>query len=134
MIYPVSIVAYFVVVLAMALLWNLALFRKQYETLTGAFLRDPPLFASGMAAIVIQAVAMAVAFQLVYPGGSLDVPRGLAIATVVNVGSVTYGALVVPGKFAIARPGSWIALELAYGAIVTALISIAMTLTWWQLG
>ncbi len=134
MLYAVSIAVYFAVVFAMAMTWNMALFRGRYEALAGAFLREPPLLPAGMAAIAVQAVAMAVAFHVVYPRGELDLFRALAIAAVVNGGTIVYGAFVIPGKFAIGDVAGWASIELAYGVVTTVLIGLAMTATWWGLG
>ena len=130
----VGFLVYFAVVLAMAVAWNIGLFRHRYTILAGAFLREPPLFASGMTAIAIQAIAMVIAFGLLYPAGQLDPIQGLKIAFLVNVGSVTYGALVVPGKFAITDVGGWVLIELAYGLLVTILVGAALTAVWSLLG
>lgn len=130
MLYTASIIAYFLVVFAAAIVWNIGLFRNKYEELAGDFLREPPLFISGISAILIQGVAMTAGFALLYPTGQLDFGRGLMIALLVNIGSIVYGAFVVPGKFTISKVSTWVTLELAYGVIVTGLIGATMTLVW----
>ena len=128
--YVIAFVVYCAVVFLMAFVWNIALFRDSYSSLAGEFLREPPLFASGLAAIAIQAIAMVTAFGLLYPTSQMDPLQGMKIAFIVNIGTVTYGALVIPGKFDIASVGSWISLETAYGLVVTVLVGLALAAVW----
>ncbi|MEZ5826599.1 MAG: hypothetical protein R3C97_18280 [Geminicoccaceae bacterium] len=128
--YFFSVLAFFSVVFFWAFVWNILLFRGRYEELAGSMLREPPFFASGMTAIFFQAVAMTAAFALFYPAGRFQPGRAILIAAIVNAGSVTYGAFVVPGKFNILDVVGWIPLELAHGVIATCSIGIVLALVW----
>lgn len=126
----VSIVAYFVTVFLWAITWSIVLFRERYEALAGDFLREPPLYASGIASILLQALAVTVAFAFVYPKGQFRLLLALGITAAVNTGAVTYGSFVIPGKFNIPDVASWISLELSYGVIATCLITTSLAAVW----
>ncbi len=128
--YLISVVAYSATVFAWALVWNLLLFHDRYQALAGEFLRQPPLFISGITAILVEAAVVSVAFALFYPKGQLRPLQALLIAALVKAGSVTFGAFVIPGKFNIGNVAEWIVLELSYGVIATCLIALSMGLVW----
>ncbi len=130
MMFLAAFISYFVIVLTMALLWNIVLFKSQYNAIAENLLREPPLFISGISAIVLQGMAFVFAFHLFYPKGTMDISTGILLGLLMSVGTVTYGMLVVPGKFKVKNVGRWVLLEAAYGLTVAILVSIALTLIW----
>jgi hypothetical protein len=116
--------AYIVLTFALAFIWNMLLFRDKYTALASESLRDNPIMPLGFVAIVIQALILATLFSK-FSDGSMQ--QGLLLALGVGAFSITYGAFVVPAKFAIAPVAHYAALELLFGVIHYSAIGVALT-------
>ncbi|KKW45972.1 hypothetical protein A3C21_03170 [Candidatus Kaiserbacteria bacterium RIFCSPHIGHO2_02_FULL_59_21] len=112
----IATVAYIVFNFAFAFVWNLGIFKKQYETLTGETAREKPIIPLGFLAIVIQALALSTLFALFYSGTN-PITGGLFFGLLLGSYSIVYGAFVVPAKFNIEPVWQYAVLELAYGVL-----------------
>ncbi len=110
----IAIVAYFIFNFAFTAPWNLIVFKKQYEEMTGTIQRERPIMPLGMLAMLIEATAMALVFSMFYAGG---IAQALELSLLVGLFSFLYGALVVPAKFKIEPVGKYVALEVAHGLV-----------------
>ena len=117
----IAIVVYFVFNFAFTAPWNLFVFKKQYDEMTGAVQREHPIMPLGMLAMLIEATAMAVIFSMFYTGGIL---QALELSLLIGLFSFLYGALVVPVKFKIEPVRKEVALELAHG--ITQFVGIGL--------
>ncbi len=105
---------YIVLTFALAFVWNMVLFRDTYVALGAQSMRDEPIMPLGLAAILIEAVVLALLFSKVFNG---SLKQGLFLALAVGAFSITYGALVVPAKFLIDPVPSYVALEAGFGLL-----------------
>lgn len=115
--------AYIFITFALAFVWNMILFRDKYKALAAASLRDEPIMALGFVAIVIQAIILATLFSK-FSDGSIQ--QGIFLALAVGAFSITYGAFVVPAKFAIAPVADYTMLELVFGILQYSAIGVAL--------
>ena len=114
--FVIATVTYSVFNFVFALLWNLGLFKKQYAEMTGTTARENPIIPLGLAAIVVQAIALSVLFSLYYKGEN-PVSEGFILGLLFGSYSTVYGAFVVPAKFNIVPIWKYATLELVYGIL-----------------
>jgi hypothetical protein len=110
-----AFVLYVALTFAWAVVWNLLLFKDAYHAATAAFVRDPPIFALGLAAIAIQAAALIYLFERYYRREG--VWEAILLTFAAGVFTLTFGALVIPAKFLVQGVATYALLELGYGGI-----------------
>ncbi len=110
----IAIVAYVIFNFAFTAPWNLFVFKKQYEEMTGTIQRANPIMPLGILAMVIEAIAMTVIFSFFYTEG---IWLAIQLSLLVGLFSFLYGALVVPAKFKIEPVGKYVTLEIAHGLV-----------------
>ena len=118
-----ALAVYVILTFAWAIIWNLILFKEPYQMATGAFIRESPMFALGLLAIVIQAVALVYLFEQYYQGRGLGEAILLTFAS--GVFTLVYASLVVPAKFQVQGVPFYSLLEAAYGGIHHTLAGLA---------
>src|SRR3989338_1234854 len=110
----IATVAYIVFNFAFAFVWNLGIFKKQYETLTGETAREKPIIPLGFLAIVIQALALSTLFALFYSGTN-PITGGLFLERYRLQRATCRCVFVSPeGTGGKADLGFWIKLALAF--------------------
>ena len=93
--FSLSVVAYFVVTMAVAYPWHMLLFHEKYLAM-GAFPRGEPIMPFGMLSIVLQGAVFAYFYPLYYhhKGGGSPVRRGLQFS--LFLGLTVYTVMVLP--------------------------------------
>jgi len=119
-------VVYVVVNFAIAAVWNIVLFKAKYDTLTAGFQREAPIFALGIVAMLINLAVTLWLFKSLYPVGEMNLPRALWLTAIVMLPNISYAALVMPAKYNVTDVTSFVALELAFGAILIVALGVAL--------
>jgi len=109
-----AVIAYVVFNFVFTAPWNLVIFKKQYEEMTGAIQREKPIMPLGVLAMIVHAISMAIIFSLFYTGGIWE---AIGLSLLVGLFSLLYGALVVPAKFKIEPVWKYVALEIEHGVL-----------------
>lgn len=122
-----AIVVYLIVTFAWVFVWNLILFPAHYEAMLGPVQRPKPIFVFGIAAILANGAVAIYFFEALSPRGQNAWGRGLTIAILAALPSITYGALVVPAKLLVLRPGIYMATEIAFGMLSAILIGLSLS-------
>ena len=120
-----AIAAYAVLTLALGTVWNLVLFKDLYAGLTGVTTRPEPIVQLGMIAILLEAAAIAFAFQRYYDP-NIGLRNALTISLGLGVFSMTYASLVVPAKFAVETVLTYTLMEVIFGIIHFTLAGIVL--------
>jgi hypothetical protein len=115
--------AYVVLTFALAFVWNMILFRDNYVSMGSQSVRGEPIMPLGLAAIVIAALVLAFLFSKFFAG---SMRPAVILALAVGAFSITYGAFVVPAKFAIEPIAMYVLLEATFGLLHYAAAGVAL--------
>ena len=105
--FVIACVAYIVIVMTIATVWHLGLFKDVYAP---ARMRDQPLFHLGIASMVIQAMIVAYLYPLCALSGS-PIVRGLKFGLLVGLLMGSYGVLAEAGKYDVGPVGTFVFFE-----------------------
>jgi len=114
---------YVVIVFPLALVWHLGLFEEQYQTY-GYFDGEPNVLA-GLAAIVIQGLALAVIYPLFRPGRA-GFARAFQYAGLMGLFFWTSHVLALVAKQNVPNAGGFIAMETAYLVVQFSLFALLL--------
>lgn len=122
--FALAAVAYVAIVMTIATVWHLGLFKDVYAS---ARMREHPLFHLGFASMLFQALILA----YVYPRVSLTgtpIARGLKFGLLSGVLLGSYGVLAEAGKYDVGPVSSFLVCEGAFFIIQYSAVGMAMGL------
>ncbi len=108
--FSLSVVAYVVIVLFIAVVWHLVLFKDIYSV---GMMRQEPIVALGLASMLIQGIIMAT----LYPRFSKrrdPVKDGINFGLIMGVFLGSYGVFADAGKYDVGPIGAYLTLETIY--------------------
>jgi len=117
-------VAYVAIVMVIAPVWHLALFKSVYAA---ARMREQPLFQLGLASIAIQAAILAWSFPRCSIPGT-PAKKGLKFGLLAGLLLGSLGALAEAGKYDVGSIGTFIACEGAFFLVQYAIVGLAIGL------
>lgn len=117
--------AYIVIVFPLALGWHLGLFKQKYESF--GYFAGKPNIPAGLAAIVIQGVALALIFPLFHTG-SAGLMRALQFAGLMGLFFWTSHVLALVAKQDVPNASGFIAMETGYLVLQFGLFALALGL------
>jgi hypothetical protein len=117
-------ICYIILTLAIALFWNMVLFRDAYVALASNSLRPEPIIHLGLISVITEAVTLSLLFHFIFHRMP-SLRNAVLLALSVGVFSMTYASFTVPAKFIISPIWQYISLELAFGLLHYGLAGIA---------
>lgn len=115
--------SYVILTFAIAMIWNMVLFRDTYVALAATSLRAEPIIPLGLLSVLTEAVAMSLLFHF-YCRRSMSLKTAITFALLVGVFSMTYASFTVPAKFVIDPIWQYVSLELIFGLLHYSLVGI----------
>lgn len=128
--YVIAYIALYIGSLVLGVVWNLVLFKAQYEAAVGDTLRAAPIFPIGLFAVALNCAAILTVFSWLYPGGFRP---ALAIALMALLWTPNLvNSFAGAAKLKIAQPASYLTLETGFSAlnIVVLGLVLAATFAW----
>ncbi len=119
----VACVSYIVLTFALAMIWNMVMFRDTYVALAATSLRAEPIIPLGLLSVVTEAVAMSLLFHFYYRR-AMSLRSAVIFALSVGVFSMTYASFTVPAKFVISPVWQYVSLELVFGLLHYSLVGV----------
>ena len=113
-----SIGAYFVIGMIVAVVWHLVLFHEKYQAI-GAFTRSEPIMAFGIIAMLLQGAVFGYFYPLFYRhvGGGSPIIRGMQFALFLGVTVWSVMVFATAAKFTIEPVLDFVLLGTAFQAI-----------------
>jgi hypothetical protein len=122
--FALAAVAYVVLVMTIATVWHLGLFKDVYAV---ARMREHPLFHLGFASMIIQALILAYAYPRVSLAGA-PIARGLKFGLLSGVLLGSYGVLAEAGKYDVGPVSTFLVCESAFFIVQYSVVGIAIGL------
>lgn len=119
---------YVVVTFPLAVIWHLLLFKGLYDQL-GIYNRQEPIFALGVAAIVIQGGMLAYVYPLLRRDGSA-LASGLRFGALIGLYNLTYAVLAAGAKHEVSSLAIWLLLGGAFCMVHLLTAGTAMALVY----
>jgi hypothetical protein len=125
----ISVLAYFVITMAVAYPWHMLMFHDKYVAM-GAFTRGDPIMPFGMLAVFLQGIVFAYFYPLYYRhrGGGSPAVRGIQFGLFLGLTVWTVMVPATAAKFAIAPVLDFVVLGTVFQLIQFTLIGIALGL------
>ncbi len=115
--------SYVILTFAIAMVWNMVIFRDTYLALAATSLRAEPVILLGLLSVATEAVAMSLLFHF-YCRSTMSLKTSVTFALFVGVFSMTYASFTVPAKFVIGPIWQYVCLELVFGLLHYSLVGI----------
>lgn len=115
--------SYVILTFAIAMIWNMVMFRDTYLALAATSLRAAPIIPLGLISVLTEAVAMSLLFHF-YCRRAMSLKTAVTFALSVGVFSMTYASFTVPAKFVISPIWQYVSLELAFGWLHYSLVGV----------
>lgn len=124
-----SVVAYFVVTMAVAYPWHMLLFHEQYLAM-GAFTREAPVMAFGMTAILLQAIVFSTLLPmfLEYKGGERPILRSVQFSLFLGLTVYSVMVFATAAKFQIEPKMDFILYGSVFQVLQFLLVGLALGL------
>jgi hypothetical protein len=122
--FVLAALAYVAIVMVIATVWHLALFKDVYAA---ARMREHPLFHLGIASMLIQAVIVAYSFPRLSIGGG-PVARGLKFGVAMALLLGSYGVLAEAGKYDVGPVARFLVCEGAFFLIQYTIVGVVIGL------
>ncbi len=120
----IACISYVVLTFAIAMIWNMVLFRDIYISLAANSLRSQPIIMLGLLSVITEAVTLSLLFHF-YFRQSASLKGAVALAVSVGIFSMTYASFTVPAKFIIDPIWQYVSLEIIFGLIHYGLVGAA---------
>ncbi len=117
-------ICYVILTFAIAMIWNMIVFRDAYVALAASSLRSETIVPLGLVSVVAEAVALSLLFHF-YHRRTASLKSTVILALSVGVFSMTYASFTVPAKFVISPIWQYVTLELIFGLLHYGLVGIA---------
>ena len=126
--FTLAFLAYIVLVLVIATVWHLGLFKDVY---LNARMREAPIFQLGILSILIQAAIMAYLYPRFFKQGS-PAKEGLKFGLLMGIFMGSYGVLAEAGKFDVGPVPTFLLYEGIFFIIQFAIVGVAIGLIYGQ--
>jgi hypothetical protein len=120
----IACISYIVLTFAIAMIWNMVLFRDIYISLAANSLRSQPIIMLGLLSVMTEAITLSLLFHF-YFHHSKSLKGAITLAVSVGIFSVTYASFTVPAKFIIDPIWQYVSLELIFGLFHYGLVGTA---------
>lgn len=120
----IACISYIVLTFAIAMIWNMVLFRDTYISLGASSLRSQPIIMLGLLSVITEAITLSLLFHF-YFRQSTSLKGAITLAMSVGVFSMTYASFTVPAKFIIDPIWQYVSLELIFGLFHYGLVGTA---------
>jgi hypothetical protein len=120
-----SVLAYVIASFVTQALSHFVIFAAHYREI--AFSRPDPIFALGIASMLIQGTVISLIFAHT-AWASQGVAKAILYALMIGAILVSYEALAEAAKYAVPHIVSWIAVEIASGTVQFALVGVGLWL------
>ena len=129
-----SILAYFVVSMAVAYPWHMVIFHEKYAAM-GAFTRSEPIMPFGILSMFLQGAVFAYFYPLFYrhKGGGSPVQRGLQFGLFLGLTVYTTMVFATAAKFEIEPVLDFLVLGTGFQIIQFSLVGMAIGLIFGRL-